>query len=92
MEKYARLYGGEWFVSDSRDQFNLVTGCKLKSGQVNKICILGMVLTYDPQTGFLTLESSDYKLSKQSFPKLGKDLQDALIAHVEWPSEHLSAG
>ena len=89
MEKYARLYGGEWFVSDSRDQFNLVTGCKLRSGQVNKICILGMVLTYDPQTGFLTLESSDYKLSKQAFPKLGKDLQGALIAHVEWPSEHI---
>ena len=89
MEKYARFYGGEWFVSDNRDQFNLVTGCKLKSGQVNKICILGMVLTYDLQTGFLTLESSDYKLSKQSFPKLGKDMQGALIAHVEWPSEHI---
>ena len=89
MEKYVRFYRGEWFVSDSRDEIKMATGCSLGGGQNNKICILGLLLEYNQQTGFLTLSKQDFELSKKSFPTLTEDLIGSLIAHVEWPPERI---
>lgn len=87
-EKYVFFYNGEWFAGESRDQIDLVTGCSHGSKK-DKICILGMVLTYNPQTGFLTLGKEDFNVSKQAFPTLTADMIGSLIAHVEWPSENI---
>ena len=89
MEKYVRFYRGEWFVSDSRDEIKMATGCSLGGGQNNNICILGLLLEYNQQTGFLTLSKQDFELSKKSFPTLTEDLIGSLIAHVEWPPERI---
>ena len=89
-KKYARLYDGEWFVGESLDRMDLVTGCNEGSGKPNKICILGLVLTYSAHSGFLTLEKEDFNVSKKTFPiSLTTDMIGSLIAHVEWPSDHI---
>ena len=88
-EMYVRFYNNEWFVSDSQDGIDLISGCSLGNGNNNKICIRGLVLLYHPRTGFLTLAKEDFNVSKESFPSLTKDLIGSLIAHVEWPSEHI---
>jgi len=88
-EKYARFYDGEWFVGESREQMDLVTGCNHGSGKPNKICILGLVLTYHVHSGFLTLDKEDFNVSKKTFPGLTTDMIGSLIAHVEWPSGHI---
>ena len=88
-EKYVKLYNGEWLVGGSREEMDLMTGCSRASGKENKICMLGLVLTYNPHTGFLTLAREDFDVSKETFPALTADMIGTLIAHVEWPSEHI---
>lgn len=88
-DKFARFYNGEWFIGDSRDHMDLTTGCKRGKGKDNKICVLGLVLTYNAQNGFLTLAKEDFNVSKEAFPSLTTDLIGSLIAHVEWPPDYI---
>lgn len=88
-EKFARFYDGEWFVGDSREQMDLTSGCSYGNGEDNKICLLGLVLSYNAQNGFLTLSKEDFNVSKESFPSLTTDIIGSLIAHVEWPSDYI---
>ena len=88
-EKYVRFYNREWFVGDRSDQLNLATGCNLGNGKVNKICIFGLLLTYNQQSGLLTLAKEDFNISKKTFSSLSKDMIGSLIARVEWPSDHI---
>ena len=88
-EKYMRFFKGEWLVGESQEQIDLVTGCSHGNGKDNKICILGLLLTYNTQTGFLTLAKEDLNLSKVTFPSLNSHIIGSPIAHVEWPSEHI---
>ena len=83
MEKYVRFYNSEWFAGESIDQIDLVTGCNLSSGKVNKLCILGLFLSYNPLSGFLTLTKEDVEASKNAFPSLTNDMIGSLIARVE---------
>ena len=88
-EKYLRYYGDEWFVGENREQMDWTTGCSLARGRENKICVLGLVLTYHPHSGFLTIAREDFNLSKHVFSNLTADMIGSLIAHVEWPTEHI---
>lgn len=88
-EKYVRYFKGEWLVGDSRDDINYITGCNHGSLEEKKICILGFLLTYNEESGFLTLAKEDFEFSKESFPKLTDNMIGTLIAHVEWPSDHI---
>ena len=88
-EKYMRFFKGEWLVGDSQEQIDLITGCSQGNGKNNKVCILGLLLTYNTQTGFLTLAKEDLSLSKVTFPRLNSRIIGSPIAHVEWPSEHI---
>ena len=68
MEKFARFYNGEWFVGDSREQMDLTSGCNHDNRELNKVCIIGLVLNYNAQNEFLPLSKEDLKVSKESFP------------------------
>ena len=89
MERYVKYFRGEWFVGRSADKIDMYTACNLGQGKNFKICILGMVLTYHEQNGFLTLAAEDFNVSKSTFPSLTEDLIDSLIAKVEWPTQHI---
>ena len=89
LEKYVKYVEDEWFVGNSANKMNLYTSCNLGEGKNFKICILGLVLTYHPRSGYLTLAKEDFNLSKKSFPSLTEDMIDALVAHVEWPAKNI---
>ena len=89
MERYAKFYSGEWFVGETRNELDLTSGCNKGKERENKICIFGLVLTYHAHTGFLVLEQEDFNVSKATFPGLTTDMVGSLIAHVEWPSDHI---
>ena len=88
-EKYVRYFKGRWLVGDNGDGINYITGCNHGSLENKTICILGMLLTYNEQSGFLTLTKEDLEVSKESFPKLTDNIIGTRIAHVEWPSDHI---
>ena len=88
-EKYVRFYNSEWFAGESDDEMDLVTGCNLGSGKVNKMCIAGLLLSYNAVSGFLTLTKEDFDASKKAFPSLTNDMIGSIIARVEWPSKHI---
>ena len=89
MERYMKYFEGEWFVGENADNIDMYTACKLGEGKDFKICILGMVLTYHPANGYLTLAAEDFSVSKESFPSLTEDMIDSLVARVEWPTENI---
>ena len=88
-EKYVKYFEDEWFVGDNADNMDLHTACNLGQGKDFKICILGLVLTYHPQSGYLNLAKGDFNLSKKSFPSLREDMIDSLVAHAEWPAKNI---
>ena len=88
-EKYVRYFKSEWLVGESRDPIDLFTGCNLGDLKKQQICILGLVLRY--QTGLFTMAKEDFELSKETFPNLVSIMTGSLIAHSEWPSEHISS-
>ena len=88
-EKYVKFFKGEWLVGKSEDQIDLSTGCRRGNGKNNKVCVLGLVLTYDSESGFLTLAREDFNISKVTFPSLSPHIVGSPIAHVEWPSKHI---
>ena len=88
-EKYVRFYNSEWFAGKSINQIDVVTSCNLGSGKVNKMCITGLLLSYNPVSGFLTLTKEDLDVSKKAFPSLTNDMIGSLIARVEWPAKHI---
>ena len=89
MEKFVRFINGEWFVGDGSDKMDMTTACNLGGGKDFKICILGMVLTYHPRNGYITLGEKELNVSRKAFPGLTSDMIDSLIAHAEWPAEHI---
>ena len=94
MRKYAKYYEGEWFVGDTVDKIDMSTACSHGgsgdvSGDVHKMCILGLVLTYDPGTGFLTMEQNDYTASKDFYPGIKMDEVGMLLARAEWPAKRI---
>ena len=66
-----------------------MTGCNHGSLDDKTICVLGLLLTYNEQSGFLTLRKEDLEFSKESFPKLTDAIIGTLMGHVEWPSDHI---
>ena len=89
MERYVKFFGGEWFIGKTPEDMDIMTACNYGNGKDNKICILGMVLTYHPQNGYLTLTEEDFKVSNKTFPSMTRDMIDSFIAHAEWPGEHI---
>ena len=89
MEKYVKYFEGQWFVGDSADNMDLNMACNLGQGKDFKICILGLVLTYHPQSGYLTLAKEDFTTSKKTFLTLPEDMINSLVAHAEWPVKHI---
>jgi len=89
MEKYVKYFEGGWFVGDSAGNMDLNTVCNLGEGKDFKICILGLVLTYHPRSGYLTLAKEDFSISKKTFPSLTENMIDSLVAHAEWPAKHI---
>lgn len=89
MEKYVKCFDNQWFVGDSHDQMDMTTACDRGSRKDLEICILGMVLTYSPQNGYLTLKRENFQTSNATFPGLKTDMIDSLIAHAEWPADHI---
>ena len=89
MEKYVKFFDNQWFVGDSHDQMDMTTACNRGDGKHHKICIYGMVLTYNPVNGYFSLQTEDFNVSKATFPDLTPDMIDSLIAHAEWPADHI---
>ena len=89
MEKFVKYFGGEWFVGETADKMDMFSACNLGEGKSLKICILGLVLTYHPRNGYLTLTKEDFEISKKSFPSLREDMIDSLVALVEWPAQNI---
>ena len=87
-EKYVKFFKGEWLVGESDDQIDLSTACR-RGNRTDKICILGLVLTYDTKNGFLILAKEDLDISKMNFPSLTSHFVDSPIARVEWPSKSI---
>lgn len=89
MERYVRFFDGEWFAGESHDKMGMLSACNRGRGKDLKVCILGMVLTYHPHNGYLTLTAEDFEVAKKTFPNLEADMIDSLIAHAEWPTENI---
>lgn len=94
MEKYVRFYRTRWFSGDSADQIDIKSACNwggsaAVSSDVRKICILGMILRYDPATGFFILNQHDFDLSKRAWPSLTDKNIDTVMARVEWPGRDI---
>lgn len=96
MEAYVKYFHGTWFTGSSYDDFEVSTACR-SGGSSNvqkndlKMCVQGMVLTYDPSSGFLTMTNDDWQVSKESYPKLTMEdaESDVLMARVEWPESRV---
>ena len=88
MERYVRYFDGEWFAGTNHDDIDMTTSCSY-GGENNKICILGLVLTYNPQNGYLSLAENDLEISKETFPDLPGDKVGAIFGHIEWPAEDI---
>ncbi|KAL9951279.1 hypothetical protein ACROYT_G043917 [Oculina patagonica] len=93
MEVYVKYFHGTWFTASSYDDFEVSTACrKGASGNDDlRICVLGMVLTYDPDSGFLSMTKDDWLISKETYPTLTMEESesDVLMAHVEWPESRV---
>ena len=89
MEKYVRFHGGQWFAGDSHERMGILTACNRRAGNKFKVCILGMILTYHPHNGYLTLASEDFAVAKKTFPDLKEYMIDSFIAHAEWPTQNI---
>ncbi|XP_078360290.1 uncharacterized protein LOC144644633 isoform X2 [Oculina patagonica] len=89
MERYVRFFDDEWYIGQSPDNLDVMTACDYGNGKDFKICILGMVLTYHPQLGYLTLTKEDFVVSNKSWPSLTHDMIDSFIAQAEWPADHI---
>lgn len=78
MSRLVRYKQGEWFTAEKDGSFHLYNAFKNgKSGdpRQHKISILGLVLSFNQNTGGLTLLSRDLEASREFFP----DLHDALV-------------
>ena len=78
MSRLVRYKDGKWFTAEKDGSFHLYNAFKNgKSGdpQQHKISILGLVLSFNPNTGGLTLLSRDFEASREFFP----NLHDALV-------------
>lgn len=95
MEKYVRFYSGRWFSGERADKIDMRTACRWGgSGNVlsddHRVCILGMVMTYDDPTGFLILKQNDFDFSsKRAWPSLTDKNIDTVMARVEWPAREI---
>ena len=89
MERYVKYFDGQWFIGESPDNIDMLTACDRGDVKDSKICILGMVLTYHPQNGYLTLLKEDFNASKEIFPALKPDIMDSLVAYAEWPTQNI---
>ena len=91
MEVYVKHFHSTWFTGSSYDDFEVSTACRKGGNDDLQICVLGMVLTYDPESGFLSMTKDDLLLSKKSYPELTIDESesDVLMAHVEWPESRV---
>ena len=91
MEAYVKYFHGTWFTGSSYDDFDVSTACRKGEGRKRNICILGMVLTYDAESGFLIMTKDDLSLSKETYPDLAmdEDESDLLVAHAEWPESRV---
>ena len=89
METYVKYFDGNWYVGDSADQIDMLTACHTANISNFQMCILGMVLTYNEQNGYLTMTEENFNVSKEHFPGLKKFLMDSLIGHAEWPTSNL---
>ena len=94
MEKYVKFFEGEWFVGDRVDSIDMSTACSRGGSSdvyddIHKMCILGMVLTYDEDTGFLSMSSEDWSATKELYDIVPMDETDMLVARTEWPAKHI---
>ncbi|XP_078353422.1 uncharacterized protein LOC144638115 isoform X2 [Oculina patagonica] len=94
MRKFAKYYEGEWFVGETAEKIDMSTACSRGgsgdvSGEIHKMCILGLVLTYDPDTGFITMSHDDWRASKDLYPGIHMDEIGMLVARAEWPAKRI---
>ncbi|KAL9985287.1 hypothetical protein ACROYT_G007668 [Oculina patagonica] len=88
MERYVRYFNGEWFASTNHDDIDMTSSCSY-GGENNKICILGLVLTYNPRNGYLSLTNEDLDASKEAFQDLAPAKVGTIMAHAEWPAKNI---
>ena len=87
MSRLVRYKDGKWFTAEKDGSFHLYNAFRNgKSGdpQQHKISILGLVLSFNPNTSGLTLLSRDFEASRVFFPNLhdtlaGKELGRAVL-------------
>lgn len=94
MERYVKYFEGEWFVGETVDSIDMSTACSRGgsddvNSDIHTMCILGMVLTYDPNSGFLTMSKEDLQATKESYKSIPMDESGMLVARVEWPANHI---
>ena len=93
-EKYVKYFNGEWFVGDAVDRTDMTTACSRGgsgdvSGDTHLMCILGLVLTYDPYTGFITMTHQNYKDTRDLYPGIRMGDLNMLVARAEWPAKRI---
>lgn len=86
MEVYVKYFYGIWFIGSLYDDFDvLIVCCKGEDSKWN-VCILGMVLMYDLESGFLIQVKVDLLFLKEFYLDLimDEDEFDLLVVYVEW--------
>lgn len=95
MAVYVRYLNGVWYTGRSEDDFEFSTACTIPgSGEDDRrICVLGLFLTYDPESGFLSLMKDDLLQSNVLYPGLAmlmdKSDLSLLMAHLERPESRI---
>ena len=91
MERVVKFFNGKWFVGEDADHMDMTSSCKAQEGEKgkNKVCIMGLTLTYSSDSGFLRLAQEDFAASKTNYGVLTQADVGRLFAHVEWPQSHV---
>ena len=96
MERVVKFFRGKWFVGEDVNHMDFMSTCKAEVAKGedgeeadHKICIMGLTLKYDPETGFLRLVQEDFENNKVNYGSLRHSDIGRLFAHVEWPESHV---
>ena len=89
MERVVKFFDGKWFASERASQIDMTSSCLAQEDAENRICILGLILKYYPDTGFLRLDKEDFEANKRIYDTLKVADVGRLMAHVEWPQSHI---
>ena len=91
METIVKFFNGRWFIGDDVDHIDMTKSCSAAEGEYaeHKICILGLTMKYNPETGFLRIAQEDFDINKMNYKSLTEPDVGRLFARVEWPASHV---